>query len=233
MLTSIFNKKRKLEENNNDNLKKIKLNEDDISINPLDILKQKDEMVYRNQNHIYFREEINFESINKLGKLINAINEEYELLKSSLLTVAIMPKPIYLHLTSEGGILLAGLLGSDMIKNSPIPVYTIVEGGVISAATLLSIVGKKRYMTENSYMLIHQLSSIEMGNYEQLRDSYKNNNEHMKHIINMYMKHTKLTKRQLNSILKHDLYWNFDKAKKNGLVDEIYKPKNIYKTSDE
>lgn len=231
--------KRKLNKLNDNRPTKITkvLNEEEDDelpiINPLDLLKSKNEMIYKNGNHIYFRESINFETINKLGKLIDNANNEYELLVSTLQHVEIIPKPIYLHITCQGGLMFAGLLGSDMIKNSRIPIYTVVEGNVASAGTLLSIVGKKRFMTENSYMLIHQLSATETGNFEQLTDEHENNNEFMKRIKEIYTKHTKLTKRQLDNLLKHDIYWNFDKAKKNGLVDDVYKPDIIYKTVDD
>lgn len=197
--------------------------DDEEVINPFNLLKFKDEMIYRSRNHIYFRAEINFQTINKLGKFIDTINREYEVLVASLSTMKVIPKPIYLHITSEGGLVFAALLAVDMIKNSRIPIYTIVEGRAVSAATLLSIVGKKRFMTENSYVLIHQLSSVETGNFEQLKDGHKNNNTLMKHMNQIYSKHSKMTQKQLSEALKHDVYWDFNKAKKLGLVDEIYR----------
>ena len=155
-------------------------------INPLELLK-KEKMIYRTCNHIYFRSEITFESINKLGKLIDNINREFELIVASCTTVKIIPKPTYLHITSEGGDVMAGLLGCDLIKNSKIPIYTVIEGHVASAATFLSIVGKKRLMTENSYVLMHQLSSCTMGNFEQLGDSHQNNSQFMDHMKSLYI----------------------------------------------
>ena len=55
------------------------------------------------------------------------------------------------------------LISMIIIKRSPIPIYTYVEGVVASAATIISIAGKKRFMTPNSMLMIHQ-QNIWLGN---------------------------------------------------------------------
>lgn len=196
---------------------------EDEGFNIQDLFRQNKDMIYRKDNHIYFRSDINTSSIDKLGNLIDEYNSEYTILYNSYVNIAdITPKPIYLHITSDGGCLFSGFMGSDMIRNSKIPIYTVVEGSVASAGTLLSIAGQQRYMTEHSYLLIHQLSSGSVGNYEQLSDSQENNTELMKRLKEVYFKYTHLTPKQINDSLKRDIYWNYDKSKKAGLVDDIY-----------
>ena len=46
------------------------------------------------------------------------------------------------------------------------------------------------------------------GKYEDLKDDMKNNDLLMKTIKSIYVEHTKIPKRQLNKILKHDLWWD-------------------------
>jgi ATP-dependent protease ClpP protease subunit len=197
---------------------------DNENFNIMDLFNRNKEMIYRTDNHIYFRSDINTEAIDKLGNLLDEYNREYDLLVASCGGMAnLTPKPIKLHITSDGGCLFSGLFGSDLIRNSKIPVHTIVEGSVASAGTLLSIAGKERYMTENSYLLIHQLSSGSYGNFEQLTDSHENNTELMKRLKDIYLKYTKLTIKQINESLKRDIYWNFEKSKKCGLIDDVYK----------
>ena len=43
---------------------------------------------------------------------------------------------------------------TDLIEKMETPVNTYVDGYAASAASLISVVGKKRYMTQNSLMLI-------------------------------------------------------------------------------
>lgn len=102
-----------------------------------------------------------------------------------------------------------------------IPVYTVVEGRVASAGTFISIAGTKRFMSPNSYMLIHQLSTFVGGNFEQIQDDYKNSKELMEKIIQIYKIHTKINKKEISNILKHDLNWGANKCLINGLIDEI------------
>jgi ATP-dependent protease ClpP protease subunit len=205
--------------------------EEEEEENPLKSLIPKDDnAIYREGNHIYFRSDITTESITKLIKLINEINNEFKQMCADLINCKIIPKPTYLHITSDGGIVYAGLMGMDAIENSLIPIYTVVSGSVASSGTLLSLAGKKRYMTKNAYMLIHQISSGASGNFEQLTDCYTNNKELMDHIKEIYEKKSngKLKGKKLELALKHDLYWNFDICKSNGLVDEIYKTDQLF-----
>ena len=62
--------------------------------------------------------------------------------------------PIKLYITSEGGLVYQVFSLIDTIQNLRVPVHTICKGFVASAGTLLSLAGKKRFITENSYMLI-------------------------------------------------------------------------------
>ena len=48
---------------------------------------------------------------------------------------------IYVHICSYGGDVFAGLALMDLIKNNEIPITTIVEGPVASAATLMFLGG--------------------------------------------------------------------------------------------
>ncbi len=70
-------------------------------------------------------------------------------------------------------------------------------------------------------MLIHQLSSGMWGKYEELKDDMENNERLMETIRDIYTRHTKIPKKKLNEILKHDLWFDSDTCLEYGLVDEI------------
>lgn len=133
------------------------------------------------------------------------------------------PKPLFLHIYSPGGDVHAGLSLYDFIieYSKTIPVHTVVEGVAASAGTIISIAGVKRYITPNSYMLIHQLSTYIGGNFEQIKDEYGNCEKIMKQLKEIYSQKTKLNRAQLTDILKRDVNWNAEDCKKYGLVDEI------------
>lgn len=129
--------------------------------------------------------------------------------------------PIDLHIQSPGGYVLTCFGTLDYILNTKNPVHTYVDGYAASCGTLMSIVGKERYISEHSYMLIHQLSGMHWGNYEQLKDEMKNTEELMNRILAIYEKHAKIPKKELKEVLKHDLWWDAKKCLEYGLVDDI------------
>lgn len=190
-----------------------------------------DTNVYKLDNHIHFTGEVNEKSVNRLQKLIYAANREYKILEGTLGTCVLKPRPIYLHITSMGGELMEGFRAVDIIENSYIPVFTIVEGYAVSSATLIFLAGKRRYMSKNSYMLIHQLSGGAVGKFEEIQDNHTNDNTLMEHLYNFYVKKTegKLSKKKLKDIMKHDIYWNFDTCKSMSLVEGVYEHDTIRK----
>lgn len=183
-----------------------------------------DDNVYRESNHIYFKTDVNTESIDKLYKLIRSYQKEVEYIKITNHTIAnVSLKELYIHITSYGGSLHEAYLAYDVIKRSKIVINTIIEGYAASAGTIMSIAGKKRYMTPTSIMLIHQLSTGVEGKYEEIKDDFQNSEQDMKKIISLYLKECngKMKKKFIEDQLKHDKWWNADTALKNGLIDEI------------
>lgn len=182
-------------------------------------------MVYIIDNDIYFKMDITLKSVDKLMKIIRECNDKFLTLKKNNSIKEIIPNPLIIHITSYGGCAMAGLMAADAIEQSIIPIHTIIEGYAASAATFLSIVGKKRYITKRSQMLIHQIriyGDYKFGEtFEEQQDDYKNSKHLMEEIINLYKKYTKLTRIQIENELKHDLWRNSKSCLNAKLVDEI------------
>lgn len=201
--------------------------EDGGNGNPLSIPglfdKQDDKYIYLKDNHLYFHTEVTEESVDEVKKLMRNYWNKFNKITKSHSCIEFKPKPLYLHIFSPGGCVYSGLSLYDFVleyKNK-IPVYTVVEGMAASAATFISIAGTKRYMTPNSYMLIHQLSTFIGGNFEQVKDGFDNSKKSMDKIMKIYKSHTKINKKKLSSILKHDLNLDANECLVNGLIDEI------------
>lgn len=173
-------------------------------------------------NRIYFRAGVTGNSIDKLIRIINDENYKLKVFEDSSFVKEIIPNPLYLHITSFGGSLMACFRAVDAIVRSRIPIYTVVDGHAASAATLMAVVGKKRFMTPSSYILIHQLSSGSGGKYWEIKDEYKNCKMMMKDIYKLYEEHTNMSKQDLKKFLSHDCWWKVNKCIETGLVDEIY-----------
>ena len=130
--------------------------------------------------------------------------------------------PIYLHINSFGGSLYDAYAAVDAIKNLRVPVYSIIEGCAASAGTIISVVCTKRFIGKNAHMLIHQLSSSMWGKMSEIEDEYKHLNELMKQIKRLYGEYTKISKKELTELLKHDIWLNPQTCIQYGLVDAIY-----------
>ncbi|MBT7558821.1 Clp protease ClpP [Candidatus Woesearchaeota archaeon] len=170
------------------------------------------------ENKIYYYAGVNRESAAELNKKIGELQVRSFTMANNL---DVEPYPIHLHINSGGGSLISGIASMDTILRCKVPVYTYVDGFAASAATFLSIVGNKRFISRHSYMLIHQLSSNFWGKYSEFQDAKQNLDLMMDTIKNVYKKYTKVPVKKLNEILKHDLMWDAETCLKYGLVDEI------------
>ena len=137
--------------------------------------------------------------------------------------IKIKPKPINLYITSNGGLVYQVFGAIDTIRGMKVPVHTICKGFVASAGTLLSLAGEKRYITESSYMLIHELRAGHLGKFTHLSESLDNSKQLMEHIKNWYLSRTKMTSEELDEQLRKDVSWNAQMCLEKGLVDEIIK----------
>jgi len=177
------------------------------------------------ENHIYLYQGISPKSVMEMGIAIKSIGQQIINLVTDL---GLSSAPaIHLHINSDGGCAFSGLAGASHILDSDIPVFTYVEGSAASAATILSCVGAKRFITEHSFMLIHQISTGVWGTYENLTDEKESMDSLMEMLESIYTKNTNMKKKQLKQILKRDLWMNPEKCLELGLVDEIIKYERV------
>jgi len=202
--TNTRNKKRKVEVKE----------EDDFRKNG----ELKDENVHSIDNHIYFYSSVTKKSMFDLNKEIRYVGQKMQDVGNKY---DISPPPIKLHINSNGGSIFAAMSCVDTIITSPVEVHSIVEGAAASAATLISVVCKKRYIKPHSFMLIHQLSTVFWGKMHEFDDEMKNLDNLMKLIKNIYKEHTNVKEDKIDEILKHDIWWDAKKCKKLNLVDDI------------
>ena len=171
------------------------------------------------ENKIYYYAGVNRDSVVELNKKVGELESKSLTLCHTLDLEE--PPTIKVYINSGGGSITAGISSMDTILRTKVPVETYVDGFCASAATFISVVGMKRYMSRNSYMLIHQLSSSLWGKYSEIEDEKKNLDLMMETIKNVYKEYTKVPMKKLDEILKHDLLWDANTCLKYGLVDEI------------
>lgn len=174
-------------------------------------------------NHVYFYSGVDSD---RCLALIRAIREVDTRLRtehvSRMLPTGYPKQPIWLHINSGGGYLFDGLGVADQLMQIQSPIFSIVEGCAASAATLLSLACKRRYILPSSFMLIHQLSSVTWGTYEQIKDEMKLLDMAMDRLINFYVERTTMEHDVVKELLKHDSWFSAQECVERGLVDEIF-----------
>jgi ATP-dependent Clp endopeptidase proteolytic subunit ClpP len=182
-------------------------------------------------NTIYFSDKINHDTAHQLIVMLK--NCELDILedmkaaedsKKPTLRYAVAtaePTPIELYLTTYGGLVHAAFAVVDVIRSLRVPVHTIVLGYVASAGTLISLAGTKRFMTPNSFMMIHEIRGGFWGKFSEARTEYENVTKLMDHVTRYYLEKTPIHRDRLIELLRKDTDINATESLEMGLVSEI------------
>lgn len=174
---------------------------------------------------LIFSKDVDQETIGDLSKSILEIQDDdayvSEVYKVHGLTYE--PKPIKIYIDSHGGraYQCLGLLG--VIKNSTIPIHTIVTGVAASAGFIISITGHKRFAYKTSTFMYHQIAGCDWGNLKEREDHLMEARRLQKIIEKHTLEHTKISKKRIKEVFekKIDWYMNAKEALENGVIDGI------------
>jgi ATP-dependent Clp endopeptidase proteolytic subunit ClpP len=188
--------------------------------------------IRRLENTIYFSDRITYQTVLELNFMLYQVESEImddvklaegdaKKTKAKMINVVIEPKPIILHITTHGGLIHAAFSVVDTIRSLRVPVHTVVSGYVASAGTLISLAGKRRFITPNSFMMIHEIRSGFWGRYSDVRVEHENLTKLMEHITRYYIDKTRITRERLAEMLRTDTDLNATECLELGLVDVI------------
>jgi len=178
----------------------------------------------KNRN-LYLAKQVDQDSINSISKAIIEINEDDKHLQKiyAVYDLEYVPKPIKLYIDSYGGYVYQcfGLLG--IMKNSEVPVHTIVTGCAMSCGFLISIAGHKRFGYPKSTYLYHQVSSGTIGKAKDMEEDVIETLRLQGMIEEHTLEHTKITPKKLEKVYKGKRDWFIDteEALKLKIIDEV------------
>lgn len=160
----------------------------------------------------------------KLSKTIDT--EEADKVIDQLLKLDTMKsnKDITIYINSPGGAVSDGMAIYDTMQMVKSDIKTICIGRCSSMAAVLLSGGTKgkRYITPNSEVMIHEVSSFNMGKIGELKINYEHSNTMNERIIKLLANNTgKSTKQIRHDIQLKDRWFNAEEALKYGLVDKI------------
>lgn len=133
-------------------------------------------------------------------------------------------KDIIFYINSPGGTVASGMAIYDAMQMVKSDVRTICIGRCASMAAVLLSGGTKgkRYITPNSEVMIHEVSSFNMGKVGELKINYEHTNTLNERIIKLLAENTGKTVKQIkHDIQLKDRWFNAEEALKYGLGDKI------------
>jgi ATP-dependent Clp protease protease subunit len=160
----------------------------------------------------------------KLSKTIDS--EESEKIIDQLLKLDTMKsnKDITFYINSPGGSVSDGMAIYDAMQMVKSDIKTICIGRCSSMAAVLLSGGTKgkRFITPNSEIMIHEVSSFNMGKIGELKINYEHSNTLNERIIRLLANNTGKTIKQVrHDIELKDRWFTAEEALKYGLVDKI------------
>lgn len=160
----------------------------------------------------------------KLSKTIDA--EESEKIIDQLLKLDTMKsnKDITFYINSPGGSVSDGMAIYDVMQMIKSDIKTICIGRCSSMAAVLLSGGTKgkRFITPNSEVMIHEVSSFNMGKIGELKINYEHSNTLNERIIKLLANNTGKTIKQIrHDIQLKDRWFNAEEALEYGLVDKL------------
>lgn len=139
-------------------------------------------------------------------------------------------KDILLFIDSYGGFVDSFVAIHDIIKLLRCDVATCCVGKAMSCAQLLLISGTKgkRFITQNSRVMIHEFSIMNVGKLSDVEINIEEDKRLQKEIWESFnLKYTKLTKKKLDEMRIKDTFITAKECIDYGIVDHIITSPNI------
>lgn len=182
----------------------------------------------QNDNRIiYLSSDVSNSSISDVSEKILSYNEQDR--KGIDTYKKYIVKPIHLYVQSFGGSVYDMWALIDIIESSETPIITYCAGYCMSAAADIYLAGHYRYMYKNAFLMIHQMSVMNFGKYNDTQVDQKQYELMHKRSIKFLKKRTNLPKKIYNRYdkLKEDIYLTSKECLKYGICDKIIEPSDM------
>ena len=128
---------------------------------------------------------------------------------------------ITLWVNSPGGNVFAAAEIYTMLRDYPGKVTVRIASIAASAASVVAMAGNVVQMSPTALIMIHDPSTIAMGNAKDMEKAITTLNEVKESIINAYAFKTGLTRNRISKLMSDETWLNAKKAAELGFADEI------------
>lgn len=128
---------------------------------------------------------------------------------------------ITLWINSPGGNVFAAAEIYTMIRDYPGIVTVRIASIAASAASVVAMAGNLVQMSPTALLMVHDPSTIAMGNARDMEKAITTLNEVKESIINAYVAKTGLSRNRVSKLMSDETWLNAKKAVELGFADEI------------
>ena len=128
---------------------------------------------------------------------------------------------ITVWINSPGGNVFAAAEIYTMLRDYPGAVTVKIDAIAASAASVIAMAGSKVLMSPVAMLMIHDPSTIAMGNTKDMEKAIATLNEVKESIINAYTAKSGLSHNRISKLMENETWMNAKKAVELGFADEI------------
>ena len=128
---------------------------------------------------------------------------------------------ITVWINSPGGNVFAAAEIYTMLRDYQGVVTVKIDAIAASAASVIAMAGNKVLMSPVAMLMVHDPSTIAMGNARDMEKAIRTLNEVKESIINAYAFKTGLTHSRIAKLMENETWMNAKKAVELGFADEI------------
>ena len=128
---------------------------------------------------------------------------------------------ITVWINSPGGNVFAAAGIYTMLRDYPGAVTVKIDAIAASAASVIAMAGSKVLMSPVAMLMIHDPSTIAMGNTKDMEKAIATLNEVKESIINAYAAKSGLSHNRISKLMENEMWMNAKKAVELGFADEV------------
>ena len=128
---------------------------------------------------------------------------------------------ITVWINSPGGDCVAAAQIFNMLKEYKGAVTVKIDGLAASAASVIAMAGDSVLMSPVSTMMIHNPSTIAMGDSAEMKKAVQMLDEVKESIINAYEMKSNLSRKELSKLMDSEYWMNANEALEKGFIDDI------------
>nr|DAX48327.1 MAG TPA: Putative ATP dependent Clp protease [Caudoviricetes sp.] len=128
---------------------------------------------------------------------------------------------IDVYINSNGGVVDTAIAINNALRRHKAKVTVNIDGIAASAATLITCAGDIVRMPKNALFMIHNPSTIAMGDSEKMRKQAEVLEKYKNSIMETYLQKVNIDKEKLSELMDNETWLNAEEALEYGFIDEI------------